>query len=131
MAHLKIEMLNARNLKLTCVYTRGPKRTPFISVVENTTLSPHDVEHVIWGLGFDEDEEDATQDLAVELCSYKAIKEELDPEDRFQLKEIQMSMSYYMFVYKHVDMSEYVELLEHPRNCRVTMFENKVKVLYV
>lgn len=131
MAHLKIEMLNARNLKLTCVYTRGPNHTPFISVVENTTLDPHDVEHVIWGLGFDEDEEEATQDLSDDLYDYKEMKAELDPKDMFQLKEIQMGVDYYLYVFKHLDLSEWVELLKQPRNCRVTLFENKIKVIYV
>ena len=124
-------MLDKVNLKLTCVYTRGPKRTPFISVVENTTLDPHDVEHVIWGLGFDEDEEEATQDLSADLYDYYELKNVLDPADMFQLKEIQMGVDYYLYVFKHLDLSEWVELLKNPRDCRVTMLENKVKVLYV
>ena len=129
MAHLKIEMLDRVNLRLTCVYKRN--NTPFISVVENTTLSAHDIEHLIHGLGFDEMEEDATQDLTSELYDYHEMKDALDPQDMFQLREIQVSVSFYQFAFKDIDMSEWVELLKQPRDCRVTMLDNKVKVYYV
>lgn len=129
MAHLKIEMLDQVNLRLTCVYKRN--NTSFISAVENTTLSPHDIEHLIHELGFDEMEEDATQDLTSELYNYHEMKAVLDPQDMFQLKEIQASISFYQFAFKDINMSEWVELLKQPRNCRVTMLDNKVKVYYV
>lgn len=133
MAHLKIEMLDQVNLRLTCVYKRGPKENPtsFISIVESTTLIPHDVEHVIHGLGFDEFEEEGIQDMASEFYEYDEMKAALDPQDIFELSELQMRMPFYQYVYKHIDMSEWIELLKQPRNCRVTMLDNKVKVYYV
>lgn len=111
MAHLKIEILDQVNLRLTCVYTLGPKHSLRISVVENTTLIPHD--------------------MASEFYDYDELKTALDPEDMFEISELQMHMCFFQYVYKHIDMSEWVELLKQPRNCRVTMLDNKVKVYYV
>lgn len=131
MAHLKIEMLDQVNLRLTCVYTLGPKHSLRISVVENTTLIPHDVEHVIHGLGFDEFEEEGIQDMCSEFYEYDEMKAALDPQDMFELSELQKRMPFYQYVYKHIDMFEWIQLLSQPRNCRVIMLDNKVKVYYV
>jgi hypothetical protein len=131
MNHLSIRNVNGKTVSLTSVFKT--KKGWQKSTVNSTQLGAHDIEHLIAGVGFTEEEEEIT--IAV---SYSYINDLnhfckiLDPSGRFSERELRVKIDWYKSNYIHLNFSEFEELLKKSAtpSCKVIIINNKVRVLY-